>query len=585
MTPLRTVDLVLVWHMHQPDYRDPLSGEYRQPWVYLHAIKDYADMAAHLEAQPAMRAVVNFVPVLLEQLEDYATQFASGALRDPLLRLLAKPVAEPFSAEERAAVLGQCFHANHGQLIAPYPAYRRLHELALAAGDDARDPAGYLSDRYLADLVTWYHLAWTGETVRRAHPLLPELLTVGTGFSDAQRAALLATIGEVIASIVPRYRRLEEAGVIELTTSPATHPIGPLLLDFACAREARPDLPLPEAACYPGGRERLDRQIDDALDRHASRFGRAATGLWPPEGAVSDAFVRALDGRSVRWIASGSQVLGNSLRRAGRELTPAAMARPYRLPALAPDVMCLFRDDLLSDLIGFEYRKWHSGDAARHFVGELESLALRTAPAPRPLVTVIIDGENAWEYYPYNGYFFLKDLVRAPRRARVDPTVHDARVDGLARGEPRRRRVRSVRRAAGPRRRQLGVRRSHDVDRLDGQEPGVGPAVRGQGRLRRGARRRRSRAGAGRGRDAPPRGGGELRLDLVVRRLQPRRVGGALRCAVPGDARAPVPDPGRRASGDARHAGLPRQRHRAFRRRHPPRGVTRPPTHPRSASP
>jgi alpha-amylase/alpha-mannosidase (GH57 family) len=132
--------------------------------------------------------------------------------------------------------------------------------------------------------------------------------------------------------------------------------------------------------------------------------------LWPPEGAVSDAFVRALDGRSVRWIASGSQVLANSLRHAGREITPAAMARPYRLPTLAPDVMCLFRDDFLSDLIGFEYRKWHGGDAARHFVGEVESLAARTAPAPRPLVTVIIDGENAWEYYPYNGYFFLKDL-------------------------------------------------------------------------------------------------------------------------------------------------------------------------------
>ena len=583
MTPLRTVDLVLVWHMHQPDYRDPLSGEYRQPWVYLHAIKDYADMAAHLEAQPAMRAVVNFVPVLLEQLEDYAAQFAAGAFRDPLLRLLAKPVAEPFSAEERAAVLGQCFHANHGQLIAPYPAYRRLHELALAAGDDARDPAGYLSDRYLADLVTWYHLAWTGETVRRAHPLLPELMTVGTGFSDAQRAALLATLGEVIASIVPRYRRLEEAGVIELTTSPATHPIGPLLLDFACAREARPDLPLPEAACYPGGRERLDRQIDEALDRHASRFGRAATGLWPPEGAVSDAFVRALDGRSVRWIASGSQVLGNSLRRAGRELTPAAMARPYRLPALAPDVMCLFRDDLLSDLIGFEYRKWHSGDAARHFVGELESLALRTAPAPRPLVTVIIDGENAWEYYPYNGYFFLKDLYELlAAHASIRPcTMREWmgwREASLAAGE------------ADPCGELPGLVAGSWVFGdlttwigVDGQEPGVGPAVRGQGRVRRGARCRRSRADAGRGRDAPPRGGGELRLDLVVRRLQPCRVGGALRCAVPRDAAAPVPDPGRRTAGDARHAGLPRQRHRALRRRHPPRGVTRPPTLTRTA--
>jgi alpha-amylase/alpha-mannosidase (GH57 family) len=425
MTTPRNLDLVLVWHMHQPDYRDPISGEYRAPWVYLHAIKDYADMAAHLEAQPAMRAVVNFVPVLLEQLEDYAEQFASGALRDPLLRLLAKPVAEPFSAEERALAFGQCFHANHAQLIAPYPPYRRLHELALAAGEDARDASGYLSDRYLADLVTWYHLAWTGETVRRAHPVLAELMAAGTGFTDAQRAALFATIADVVASVVPRYRRLEEAGVIELTTSPATHPIGPLLLDFECAREARPGLPLPASARYPGGRARLERQVDEALERHALRFGRAASGLWPPEGAVSDAFVQALDGHPVRWIASGSQVLERSLRRTGLEATPAAMARPYRLPSLAPELVCLFRDDLLSDLIGFEYRKWHSGDAAGHFVGELEALAKRTAPAPRPLVTVIVDGENAWEYYPYNGYFFLNDLYQ---RLAAHPSIRPCTV-------------------------------------------------------------------------------------------------------------------------------------------------------------
>ncbi|MEN9316383.1 MAG: hypothetical protein RIS35_2776, partial [Pseudomonadota bacterium] len=89
MSEVAKLDLVLLWHMHQPDYRDAADGRFLLPWVYLHAIKDYADMAAHVERHPSIRAVFNFVPVLLEQIEDYARQFESGECRDPLLELLA----------------------------------------------------------------------------------------------------------------------------------------------------------------------------------------------------------------------------------------------------------------------------------------------------------------------------------------------------------------------------------------------------------------------------------------------------------------------------------------------------------------
>ena len=70
--------VVLLWHMHQPQYQDRVSGRYHLPWTYLHAIKDYTDMAAHLERHPKVHAVVNFVPVLLDQLEAYSNQFATG---------------------------------------------------------------------------------------------------------------------------------------------------------------------------------------------------------------------------------------------------------------------------------------------------------------------------------------------------------------------------------------------------------------------------------------------------------------------------------------------------------------------------
>jgi len=422
--PAAGLDFVLVWHMHQPEYRDGASGEFREPWVYLHAIKDYADMAAHLERNAGMRAVVNFVPVLLDQLDDYADQFATGKLRDPLLRLLAKEDEEPFTSDERAYALEQCIDANGDQLIAPYPPYKRLQELALAGAGKGPGARDYLSDRYFADLITWYHLAWIGETVRRSSQLPAELMAQGGGFTGRARRALFELIATVVTDVVPRYRRLEQAGTIEIATSPAWHPLAPLLIDFACARDARPDVPLPQAPRYPGGRERLDHHIITALESHARRFGRAPDGLWPPEGGVSDDFVRAVAAHPVRWIASGSQVLANSLRRAGVDASSAAGAthRPFRLPEIAPNVLCLFRDDHLSDLIGFEYRKWHSGQAAAHFVGELEAIAAAAPAGTRPLVTAIVDGENAWEYYPYNGFYFLCDLyTRLAQHAMIRP--------------------------------------------------------------------------------------------------------------------------------------------------------------------
>ncbi len=129
MDAQRKLELVFLWHMHQPDYRDHATGEFRRPWTYLHALKDYTDMAAHLERHPEVRAVVNFVPVLLEQIEDYAAQFETGAFRDPLLRLLARDSLEGLAPEERAGLLATCLPGNHARMVAPYPRFERLHHL------------------------------------------------------------------------------------------------------------------------------------------------------------------------------------------------------------------------------------------------------------------------------------------------------------------------------------------------------------------------------------------------------------------------------------------------------------------------
>ena len=432
MTSPRPLDLVLVWHLHQPDYRDHASGEFMLPWVYLHAIKDYTDMAWHLERHPGMRAVINWVPVLLDQLEDYADQFASGNLRDPLLRLLARDQRAALTEGERTLVLDQCLRAANSRMIEPYPAYKHMHELFRTLEAQGGPALRYLSDHFFYDLLIWYHLAWTGETVRRESELVTRLMAIGQHFEQHHRQELFRLIGDLVCGVVGRYARLAEAGRIELSTTPHYHPLAPLLLDFHSAREAQPKALLPEAANYPGGRERVTAQLQSALESHARRFGATPRGVWPAEGSVSAGLLDLLSGNGLAWAASSEQVLANSLAAAhhGTQHHGAQRAhylyRPYRLGS-APDLTLFFRDDRLSDRIGFEYQKWHGSDAAANFVGELECIAAEAGQGERPLVSVILDGENAWEHYPYNAYYFLSALYKAlESHPSIRPTTYDA---------------------------------------------------------------------------------------------------------------------------------------------------------------
>jgi alpha-amylase/alpha-mannosidase (GH57 family) len=395
--------------MHQPDYRDQSeAGEFVLPWVYLHAIKDYADMASHLERHPDIRCVVNFVPVLLDQIEDYANQFARGEFRDPLLRLLARESLDGLTDVERERVLQACFRSNHHTMLAPFPRYQRLHDLYLHLTHSSEIGYAYLSGAYFSDLLTWYHLAWTGEDARRNNAVIAGLMSKGGSYGYGDRKALLTAMGELVTGIIPRYRALADRGQIELSATPETHPLSPLLIDFKAARESLPDAALPFAECYPGGRDRVSRQIADARGSHALRFGQPPTGMWPAEGAVSDVFAQHLAQAGCRWIASGEGVLRASLHTAGIDPQRAAW-RPWTL-AGAPGLTLFFRDERLSDLIGFDYAKWHGRDAAAHLLNELEGIVASTPEGETAVVGIILDGENAWEHYPYNGYFFFEDL-------------------------------------------------------------------------------------------------------------------------------------------------------------------------------
>lgn len=414
--------LNLYWHMHQPDYRDLVSNEYVLPWTYLHAIKDYSDMAYHLEANPAARVTFNFVPILLEQLQDYTDQFKSMQLRDPLLALLVREDLANISQQECILICESCFKSHHEKMLSPFPHYQRLlqmHQLVEPLmnlhTEAEHDQFHYLSPQYKADLLVWYHLAWCGESLRRENKLVQTLMNKGVLFTFEDRKALFKVIAETISGLIPRYQALMQKGQIELSTTPYYHPILPLLLDFRSALDAMPDAPLPQSPSYVGGRARAVSHVVSANKAHEAYFGIKPRGMWPAEGGVSHAGLSLMAEQGVQWAATGQAVLFNSLHKSHMSNLNKDdyLYQPYRVTNGEHDILCFFRDDMLSDKIGFEYAKMHSNDAVADFVSSLENIQRSNETEQPRIVSVILDGENAWEYFPYNGFYFLNELYAA----------------------------------------------------------------------------------------------------------------------------------------------------------------------------
>ncbi len=412
--------VVFLWHMHQPDYRDIMTGEYYFPWTYLHAIKDYVDMAAHIEAQPAAKAVVNFAPILLEQLDDYAQQIAahlkdqSKKIKDAVLASLVEPVLPAPGTMAFTDLAKKYLRANRERMIERFPAY---HELANVVGTFNEKPfiSRYLNEQFLIDLGVWYHISWLAEIPRRSDERIQRLQQKERNYSLEDRRELLGIIGELIASIGPRYRKLAESGQVELCMSPYAHPIIPLLIDLNSAKEAMPNVSLPNAAFYPDGRNRAKWHLHEGMKTFEHYFGKRPRGCWASEGSLSDETLRLLHEAKFDWAATGDSVLHNSLRalenRAVAEQIRSdsqTLHRSYEFARIK--INTFFRDDGLSDLIGFKYATWHSDDAVGDLVNHMVNIANTSKDSKNTVISVIMDGENAWEYFPENAYHFLHTL-------------------------------------------------------------------------------------------------------------------------------------------------------------------------------
>ncbi|SNB47714.1 glycoside hydrolase family 57 protein [Geobacter sp. DSM 9736] len=393
--------LTFLWHMHQPYYKDPFKGEYALPWTYLHAVKDYYDMAVIVDESPGARVVFNLVPSLLEQIVDYA----AGAAVDPFL-IRGKMAPEDMGEEDKRFIIENFFSANRQRMIDPNRRYLELLHQADDALKGGRSVARAFGDQDLLDLQVLFFLAWTGEAAKRRYPELRELVHKGRSFSRQDKELLFARQHDILSDIIPLYRKLHETGKAELSVTPYFHPILPLLCDMKAAHTAMPRANLPASRFrHP---EDARSQVEQGIAYFRELFGFTPQGMWPSEGSVSDEALSIISGCGLSWVATDEEILARTLP-GGLGLRKRELYHHYSFRYGARDLKIFFRDHQLSDLIGFTYSQWETQRAVSDFIGRLRDIR-EHAGTGEQVVSVILDGENAWEYYPSNGYDFLTTL-------------------------------------------------------------------------------------------------------------------------------------------------------------------------------
>ena len=384
----RLLNLSFFWHMHQPDYRGS-DGVMKMPWVFLHALKDYYEMPWLLSGYPGLKATFNITAPLIEQLNLYSEPFKN----DYFLSLL-KSNPSQLDDFSKKWLIKICKSTQYETMVKPLARYAVLYQ------------KGQFNEEELIELEVLFLLSWCGNYLRQENQLVIKLIQKGEGFTQAEKTELLYCLCDFVATILPFYATLQNAGVISISTTPYNHPILPLLIDMQNAKRANVHTTLPDSPLSL--KEDAVEQVERSIALYEKTFGRKPTGFWPGEGAVDEASVAIYKAHNLSWIATDESILFQSLGSEER----SALYKPYKFDS----VTIGFRDHGLSDLIGFTYRFKAARDATEHFIHALEQISKEQQDDST--VFVILDGENAWEFFENNGYDFFttlyKNLAKTP---------------------------------------------------------------------------------------------------------------------------------------------------------------------------
>jgi alpha-amylase/alpha-mannosidase (GH57 family) len=403
MTPLR---VVFLWHMHQPYYVDPLTRCARMPWVRLHACKGYLDMISLIDAYPKIRCVFNLTPVLARQIE----QLSTGEITDEWLEWSKIPAAD-LTLDQKCNLLTHFFSVNWDNLIKPHPRYRALLQKRGPAVPHAhlqRLAASFTAQEY-RDLQVWFNLVWFGHAALKQWPELTELRKKDRDFTEDDKKIVLDRQLDIVKTVLSRYKNAQDRGQIELSTSPFYHPIMPLVYNTDFASRCMHGRKFPPTFSHP---EDVKAQLSLAKEQHERIFGRPPHGIWPSEGSVAPEIVPILHELGYQWFATDEEILTRTLAQLHAPHDRHEIYHGWRVQTDGAHVFAAFRDRPLSDFIGFTASRNPPEKARDFMVQYLHHVASRTERRDK-LCAIILDGENAWEFFPDGAEQFFHQLYGA----------------------------------------------------------------------------------------------------------------------------------------------------------------------------
>ena len=369
--------LCILWHLHQPYYSDIEENINNTSVIFFRTIQNYYPMAFLIEKFENVKINFNITPSLLKQIK----LISEGKIEDIFFNIFNYDLSPDEILNFYNEFPNTYKNSN-----------KTLNILKEKIEENFYNKSDLFDFKFLLHLISFNPLIVDEE--------IDYLREKGRNFNEDDLEILLDKERKIFKNIIPLYKKLQEQKKIEISSSPFYHPILPLIYDTEIMRKTKTNLSYPDIRFnYP---EDAEKQIERGIKFYKEIFERYPSGIWPSEGALSDEIIELFCKYNIKWTATDENLLFETLKDNDRR-------NLYKNYKYKDKIFIFFRDHYLSDLIGFSYQNMDEEKAAFDLIGKIKKIF---DEKPDGIVTIILDGENPWDYYREKGIKFLKTLYK-----------------------------------------------------------------------------------------------------------------------------------------------------------------------------